>query len=524
MFGALLLGLVSCHLGLETRLGDTGSVVTTDPGAVGWTVEPSSLALGETSVAEPVTGMITLTNTGDADLLVLGLGGSTEDNLEVTLSGEPVLAPGRAAQLEVVWTPSEPGMLEKSLALEVGGSPTEPEPVAVAVSGTAWGATATVSTSTYDFGAVDIGCDDEFILTVTNTGNIVMQIDSVALHGAEGFWLAEPDDLPWTISPYQSQEQMVLFSPDDLGKKFTELEFETDLGSVTADLQGEGVVDEERTLSFEVGEQSRSTIIWNINLTAIPDSTEDQYSEFFVDSLPTFFDTLEENHASYRAAFVWSVAGTVDGAYDYIDDTFTTTEATDAALDMIAPGATGGDNDANFVTLLAAVGANSDWLFEDDAWAESPLSLITVQRDTEASGGSWSSWVSQTQAYKEDPDDLVYHAIAGPVPGGCGSAEAFADYDKAVSATGGVFRSICEPDWNDSMAELAAACIEGASTFFQLEGTPMESSIEVAMDGVPLTEGWAYDSSMNAVVFEEDSYPDYGSTVTIYYWMSDGCG
>ena len=74
------------------------------------------------------------------------------------------------------------------------------------------------------------------------------------------------------------------------------------------------------------------------------------------------------------------------------------------------------------------------------------------------------------------------------------------------------------------MTQLAAACQEGVPGFFQLDGNPMESSIEVSVDDVRMYEGWSYDSSMNAVVFEENSYPAYESIVTIYYWMSDGCG
>ncbi len=523
MFLAKLMLFIGCQFGLQSTLDDTGVTVIADTTPAKWTVEPAALALGTTDVDVPLSGAVILTNTGDQDLLVLGLGESTEEHLEVELTGEPVLAPGRATQLDITWTPAEPGSLESAVAISVGTSSTDAQPVDLAVSGTAMGAVATVSASVYDFGEVDIGCDGEFSLTLTNTGNTTMQVDSVALHGNEAYWLEEPEDLPWTVSPWQSQQLVVHFSPDELGEMFTDLEFETDLGTIQTNFEGEGVVDQEHTVNYTVGELSRSTIIWNINLTAIPDSSEDQYSHFFVAALPTFFETLLENHASYRASFVWNVSGEIDGDPVYIDESYSAEDATAIALDMIAPGKYAGDNDANFTTLLNTIAANTDWLFEDDAWSEAPLHLITVQRDTEASGGNWATYVSQAQSYKDDPEDVVFHAIAGPVPGGCGSAEAFADYHQAVNSTGGVFRSICEPDWTDAMTELAAACIEGANTFFQLEGTPMESSIEVTVDGSRLTEGWSYDSSMNAVVFEDGSYPTQDATVSIYYWMSDGC-
>ncbi len=520
MIWALLIG---CSLGLRNG-DDTGPEIVDDDDRVAWSLQPTEVALGETPLDQPITTSITLVNSGNVDLLVLDLGDDDLETLEVSMSDAPMLAPGATTQLDFTWTPSEPGELITSVPIQLGSSPEDPQIVDVPVDGTALGAVATLSTSTYDFGEVGIGCEDELTLTITNTGNLEMEITEVALHGADGYRISDDDELPWTIGPFQSQEQVVYFSPDDLGIALTELEFVTDQGTIIAEFQGDGVVDEEKTISFDVGEQSRTTIIWDVNLTAIPNSTEDQYSTFFVDALPTFFETLEDNNASYRAGFVWSVSGTIDGDYDYIDDSFTPSEATSAALEMIAPGATGGDNDQNFTTLLAAVRENQDWLSEDSGWAESKLSLITVQRDTEASGGSWSNWVSQTQAYKDDKEDLVYHAIAGPVPGGCGSAEPFRDYDQAVTSTGGEFHSVCLPDWNEAMAQLAAACMEGVEGLFKLEGTPMEESIEVSVDSVPQADGWTYDSELNAVKFDEGAYPPFESMVEIYYWMSGSCG
>ena len=521
MIWALLMG---CGLGLWSTTGETGLEPDPVSDQVAWSISPTSITMGETPVDVAASGWLTLTNTGDTELLVLDLGSSVEEHLELLLSDAPMLAPGASTQLEVVWTPEVPGLMDSSLSMSVGGSPSDPQEVTIPVDGTAMGAVPTLSTTSYDFGDVGISCEDELTVTITNTGNVAMQIDDVMIHGAEGYRMDEPDDLPWSLNPFQSHEQVVYFSPDELGEVFGELAFETDQGTIGTALQAEGVVDEERTMTFDVGEQGRSTIIFNVNLTAIPNSTEDQYSQFFVAALPTFFETLLDNHASYRAGFVWSVAGQIDGDYDYIDETFTATEATEIALEMIAPGANGGDNDANFRTILAAVSVNQDWLSEDDSWADSRLSIITIQRDTEASGGSWSNWLSEVQAYKDDKEDVVYHAIAGPVPGGCGSAEAFMDYDKAVTETGGLFLSVCEPDWTNHMSKLATACVEGAQGIFPLEGSPMESSIEVSVDGVPMTEGWMFDESLNAVTFEQNVYPDFESTVTIYYWMSGGCG
>jgi len=519
-----LLWLAGCGLGLDLLVRDTGAPIVEEPPGVSWTVKPEVLAFGETWPGVATTQQLTVKNKGDTSLRLYDLGSDSQEGIEVTLAGAPILAPGESALLNVAWTPMEPGYMSTSLSVSAGPTEEQAEAVLVPVAGTAMGAVVTISSTAYDFGEVGIDCVEEFSLTLTNTGNLAMQVESVGMHGEEGFTIDSPDDLPWVLGPFQSHEQTVRFTPSDLGPMNGEITFVTDVGEFGTALQGTGVVDEERTLSFDVGEQGRSTFIVDVNLTAIPASSEDQYSTFFVAALPTFFQTLLDNHVRYRAGFVWNVNGAVDGSYEYIDETFTAAEATDAALLMIAPGARGGDNDANFRTIQNAIVANTDWLFEDSSWAESRLCLFTIQRDTEASGGSWSNWVMQAQATKEDPADIVYHAIAGPVPTGCGSAEAFRDYDQAITATGGLLLSVCATDWIPHMAQVATACTEGATGIFPLEGNPMEESIEVSVDGALMLEGWAFDASLNAVVFEENAYPEFESTVEIYYWMSGGCG
>ena len=517
--------LLGCGPGLPPMPGDTDSVSPPDPGPIEWSVQPRSLAFGDTPLGHPVASTITLSNTGETELFVLDPGDDDEAELEVTLDQAPLLPAGGSTQLEVTWTPTRPGTLDTNLHISLGGSEDDAQPVVVRVpvDGEALGAIATISPSAHDFGRVGVGCEDELSLTLTNTGNVELEVESVTLECTEEFRATENIDLPWVLSPLQSRGQRIYFSPEQLGEAYCELVFETDLGIITVELKGEGVADEERTLTFDIGEQARSTIIVDVNITAIPDSPEDLFSAHLVASLPTFFQTLLDTDTVFRAGFVWSTTGTIDGDYAYIDETFTAAEATAAALEMLGRGVRGGDNDMNFFTLDSAIAANSDWLFEDADWAASKLNLITIQRDTEQSSGSWSHWVSQAQATKDDPDKVVYHAIAGPVPGGCGSADAFADYDLAVHETGGFFGSICEPDWTTNMAQIATACIDGVQGIFSLEGIPVDSTIEVSLDSVVLTEGWAYNATSNAVVFEDNAYPAFDSIVEIYYRMAGSC-
>jgi hypothetical protein len=509
----------------EPGLTDTDPpmVEEPEPEQVQWSIQPSSLVLEDTSTGQPVSGVISVYNTGNIDLQLYDLQATGGGVLEASFSETSPLPPGSMGVLEVAWTPQVPGVLDAALSFGLGRSPDEAQAVTVPVSGTAFGAVPTLSVSSYDFGDVGIGCEVDLLVTITNTGNSDMRIEAVGVQGGEGFWAYTPTDLPWLLAPYESHDHRAFFEPTDVGSVSSALAFETDVGVVATELHGNGFVDEERTLTFDIGEQSDSTIIFDVNYTAIPGGAEDRFSEYFEPALPTFFQTLLDNHARFRAGFVWSVDGAVDGPVAYIDETFTASEASDVAFMMLRRGANGGDNDQNFATLLAAIRANSDWLFEDEAWSDSLLNLITIQNDQEQSGGHWSTWVSDARDYKDDDEDLVFHAMAGPVPSGCTGADAFRDYDQAVTTTGGTFLSICSSDWAADMARLATACIDSPLGTYQLEGTPIEYSIEVAVDGVALTEGWSYDEDLNAVVMEEDALPEFGSSVTIRYWASADC-
>jgi hypothetical protein len=522
MLGAFLVALVACQPGdgLDTAYSGPG---TPSP-VFAYSITPPALALGEIEIGQAATGQLTLTNTGELELQVPELGDLQAEGIDSTLGGAAQVPPGDSVPIEVIWTPTGAGSLAADLTISLGPSAAELELATVPITGTALGPVATLSTDAHDFGEVGLGCDEDFTFTLTNTGNLDLEVTAVSARGAETFRITEPLDLPWTLAGMQSRGQVVHFAPADLEEALGELVFETNLGQVVAALTGRGVVDEERTLTFEVEEQRGSTVIWNVNGTAIPGSSLDMFGDRLEASLEVFFETLLENDVAFRTAFIVEVEGTVTGEHAYIDDSFTAPEATEAALGMLANHPLGLDNDATFRTLLNAVDVNQSWLSEDEGWAESSSNLVAIQRDLEQSGNAWPYWAGEIQSYKDDPDDVVFHAIAGPIPSGCSGADPFTDYDGAIDATGGILLSICDSDWTTHMSQLAAACIEGSRAVFSLTGTPMETSIEVSIDGEASSEGWAYDASLNAVVFEAGSYPPVGSELAIQYWLAGDCG
>jgi len=64
--------------------------------------------------------------------------------------------------------------------------------------------------------------------------------------------------------------------------------------------------------------------------------------------------------------------------------------------------------------------------------------------------------------------------------------------------------------------------VSPADTFY-LGSTPVESTLQVYVNGVELTVGWTYDSGLNAVVFYPAFVPAGYDLVELYYGYLSGC-
>jgi hypothetical protein len=123
------------------------------------------------------------------------------------------------------------------------------------------------------------------------------------------------------------------------------------------------------------------------------------------------------------------------------------------------------------------------------------------------------------QGYYADPAMLKLSAVAGDYPTGCGTAEAGTGYYEAVSATGGVFLSICS-NWSTNVDVLADISIEGLVEF-ELSATPDPSSITVFVDGVQWLIDWHYDATLNQIVF--DTELSEGAAIEVNYGVLVTC-
>ncbi|MDP6933017.1 MAG: hypothetical protein QGG40_08865, partial [Myxococcota bacterium] len=228
--------------------------------------------------------------------------------------------------------------------------------------------------------------------------------------------------------------------------------------------------------------------------------------------------------ADYQVAATVEDDGCINGSDVWIDSSFSSADATTAITDMIDLYGTYGSNTEAAFTLLEAclgetgTGGCNEGLVREDA----KLNLVGISDEEEQSDYDYSYYVSLFGALKDDPDEVVFHAIGGDYPTGCGAASYYSGFYEATVATGGVFLSICTTDWGEHLEALAEGSAEDLSTF-ALTDTPVADTLVITIDGVESSSGWSYDESLNTIQFEEDAIPDGGSTIEIDYSLYGEC-
>jgi len=91
-------------------------------------------------------------------------------------------------------------------------------------------------------------------------------------------------------------------------------------------------------------------------------------------------------------------------------------------------------------------------------------------------------------------------------------------YIKAAQKSGGIIQSICEPNWNDSLAKIGLD-LNAQQTQITLEANPDIATIKVWVDDV-FTTAWTYNQGNNAVKFNADAVPPPGAVIKVQYYRA----
>lgn len=496
------------------------------------TVDPAQIDFGEVYVdgveaPEAVTEIVEVTNDGDADLHIQDLRLSDDSGaFEFGAISSVLINPGGTAQFSVTFTPQTATELVASVYID-SDDPDEPT-VEVQLIGQGIAPVIDVSPLDYDFGTLYIGCEGEQPITVSNVGNADLVVSDFEFTTASedlDFDLDEAVNgpLPWTLAPGDAADVTVTYSPFDEYPDEAYLFVDSNdpyTPQVIAQQAGDGALYGSNTDIYEQPLQGLTDIIFAVDRSCSMDDDIVNVQNNF----DSFVTTMAALDADFHVAATVEDDGCINGPDLYIDNTFSASEAQDTITTMINLGGSYGANTERAFMLLEAClseigsGGCNEGLVRDEA----KLNLVGVSDEPEQSVNNYAYYVSLFQSLKDNPDDVVFHAIGGDYPTGCGSAQAYTGFYEATVATGGLFLSICATDWGSHLEELAEGSAADLNTF-ELTDWPVPDTIEVRIDGVRTTVGWSYDASNNAIEFEDDYVPEGGSTIEIEYALYGDC-
>jgi hypothetical protein len=91
-------------------------------------------------------------------------------------------------------------------------------------------------------------------------------------------------------------------------------------------------------------------------------------------------------------------------------------------------------------------------------------------------------------------------------------------YTSVAQQTGGTVASICSADLSGVLGALADESIDW-QTVFELQASAVVKSLRVSVDDERQSDGWTYQETPPAVVFDTPPAPD--AEIAIRYWLAE---
>jgi hypothetical protein len=217
----------------------------------------------------------------------------------------------------------------------------------------------------------------------------------------------------------------------------------------------------------------------------------------------------------YHIRFITTDSATMQGSLI----TTSTSDAVSEVAQIISDiGTQGSANERGTYYAYEALQSGSDFGPGSSFWrGDSKLIVIFISDEEDSSTTTPTTFKTYVVTVKGGADYVTAHAVAGDYPGGCttnGGAQEAYQYYTIVNYLNGTFLSICQDDWGTPLETIANDSI--LKTSFTLTKDAVEETIYVEVDGIPSTE-WTYDSSTNAISFNEGYTPLAGATIYVSY-------
>ncbi|WP_089717933.1 choice-of-anchor D domain-containing protein [Candidatus Entotheonella palauensis] len=181
-------------------------------------VSPSPMIFGEVRVGTTATLTLSIANEGNADLNVTELTVNSSVDTSFRLGGGRrapfTVAPGDVETVDIVFAPSETGLVTGTVDIESNAS-NAPETI-VSLRGTGIAPEITLSPDELNFNGVPVGSSRTIPVTALNTGTAALEISAITIEGADfalGAVVA-----PVTLQPNDTLTFDVIYQPSSPGE------------------------------------------------------------------------------------------------------------------------------------------------------------------------------------------------------------------------------------------------------------------------------------------------------------------
>ena len=469
---------------------------------------------------------LTIINAGDIDLFVSDVVLGDLNGFAVTESGMDSLPPGESITIDISYVPETYEQRETSIII-TSDDPDE-EVIIVPVTGFGDAPVISVTPAEKQFEDVEVGCTEEVELEITNLGNLDLEIDSFSHFASTPVdtELKNQNSMPLLIAPGGIAHVSVDYAPNDLILDESQVIIDSN-DPLTPELivhqEGNGVIAETVEETFMQEGSGKVDIIFvvdnsgsmqwfqsqvasNINVfmsVFVTLSVDYQIGVITTDD-PDFIGPIVTPTTTDPEGELANQIGTVAGIYGSGIE-----RGIDEAYDATQPG--------------ADAGPGGTFLREDAG-----LVLVFVSDEPDYSYITWTDLANYLNILKGDPSKIIVHSVIGDYPSGCtytnGPAtkhvEYGAGYYDITKYYNGIAYSICSSNWGQQMQSMAQNSVMSSEYILSREGV-IEDSIEVSVDGMVNTD-WYYDSSTNAVAFQQSGIPEEGEEIVITYSLY-GC-
>ncbi len=186
-----------------------------------------TISFNDTRIDSQRTRNVTVSNTGNALLRVdsVSLESNASESFSIAADVFPMTidTASQGESLDIVFKPREPGALEAKLQF-YSNDPLN-DSTFIMLYGKGIAPAAQLSHSALDFGSVLVGSDSSRTLSISNTGNEPLKIDSLKLTGTDtAFYSWQTDALPATIAADDEPLGIQLtYAPVDTGVSLSQL-------------------------------------------------------------------------------------------------------------------------------------------------------------------------------------------------------------------------------------------------------------------------------------------------------------